>query len=78
VAVAEGDAVSAVVGAAIGDAGEVGATSTREAVAAGSLRAVTPTARHAAPSAVAANRPRGSDMTAETTPNGPFRTRRAS
>ena len=70
-AVAAGDAVSVVVGAAIGDAGEVGATATRETVTAGSLQAVTPTARHAAPSAVAANRTRGSDMTAETTPSGP-------
>ncbi len=64
------DALSVVVDAGAGAAGEAGATATRATVSAGWLQAVTPTARHAAPSAAAANRPRGSDMRAETTPTG--------
>ena len=64
------DAASVVVVAAVVGDGGAGATATRETVAPGSVQAVTPTARHAAPSAAAANRLRGSDMRAETTPIG--------
>jgi hypothetical protein len=66
------DAGSVLVGAGAGDAAGVGASRTRATVgAAGSLQAVTPATRHTAPSSATANRPRGFDMTDETTPRGP-------
>jgi hypothetical protein len=72
VSVAEG---SVLVGADDGDPVVAGASTTRGTVGAGSLHAVRPATRPAAPSSAAANRPRVCDMTVETTPPGPWERR---